>query len=287
MHFLDPADRVDQAFFLLILAFIVFAAGGPIMKIPLFGRSSALMSYSKFAKASKMAQVSSRFGMSVLYAPSSILGGIVHLHLASTDLGKLAALMMFLHFGKRTLECNFIHKFSGTMPLATSFFISLIYCVASTTVCYYGEAVGKVRSGEEHRCCQIRHSSFLNVTVAFSLQLVPINTSILQTPLLLFAIGLLGNLYHHHLLAILRKPGEKGYKIPMGGLFPFVAAPHYLFELVGWCGVAVLCNHATVWFMFFGMVAYLADRARAQTAYNLKKIDGYPEERRHIVPFLF
>mmetsp|Transcript_2079 Transcript_2079/g.3850 ORF Transcript_2079/g.3850 Transcript_2079/m.3850 type:complete len:262 (-) Transcript_2079:144-929(-) len=261
MHLLNPSDQIDQGFFVLILAFIIFAAGGPLLKIPLFGRSSALMSYSKFAsKAGVGAQVSSRLGMSVLYAPSSILGALAYLQVSSTYLGKLAALMMFLHFGKRVFECNCVHKFSGTMPLATSLFISLIYCVASTTVCYYSELVGK---------------------------LGPPSPSTLQVALLLFGVGLLGNLYHHHLLATLRKPGEKGYKVPQGGLFPLVAAPHYLFELVGWSGVAILCNHATVWFMFFGMVAYLADRARAQTSYNLKKIDGYPQERLHLIPYVF
>lgn len=36
---------------------------------------------------------------------------------------------------------------------------------------------------------------------------------------LMFVVGQLGNLYHHYLLATLRKPGEKGYKVPRGGLF--------------------------------------------------------------------
>merc|ERR1712159_294153 len=60
----------------------------------------------------------------------------------------------------------------------------------------------------------------------------------------LFAVGVIGNLYHHYLLATLRKPGEKGYKVPRGGCFEYVAAPHYFFELLGWAGVALVSQHA-------------------------------------------
>lgn len=44
---------------------------------------------------------------------------------------------------------------------------------------------------------------------------------------------LLCMLFHrsHIILANLRKPGEKGYKIPVGGAFNFVTCANYMFEV--------------------------------------------------------
>ena len=102
-----------------------------------------------------------------------------------------------------------------------------------------------------------------------------------------FIVGTLGNFYHHFLLANLRKPGEKEYKIPRGGCFEYVAAPHYLFELVAHLGVAMTTQHFVSYGMFAGMTAYLVERSMAQSDWNRKKIEDYPKSRRHIVPFLF
>jgi very-long-chain enoyl-CoA reductase len=38
----------------------------------------------------------------------------------------------------------------------------------------------------------------------------------------------------HIILSNLRKPGEKGYKIPRGGLFNYVTCANYTFEIWGW-----------------------------------------------------
>jgi very-long-chain enoyl-CoA reductase len=35
----------------------------------------------------------------------------------------------------------------------------------------------------------------------------------------------------HVILANLRKPGEKGYKIPQGGAFNYVTCANYMFEV--------------------------------------------------------
>ena len=40
----------------------------------------------------------------------------------------------------------------------------------------------------------------------------------------------LGNFWSHLILAGLRKPGDKGYKIPKGGLFNYVTCANYTFE---------------------------------------------------------
>ena len=38
--------------------------------------------------------------------------------------------------------------------------------------------------------------------------------------------------------------------------------------------------------MLVGMTLYLVERAMAQTAWNIKKLDAYPTKRKHIVPYL-
>ena len=97
-----------------------------------------------------------------------------------------------------------------------------------------------------------------------------------------------GNFYHHFLLATLRNPGEKAYKVPTGGLFEYVAAPHYLFEIIGWYGMAIASQHSINLLTCVGMTVYLFERATAQSEWNRKNLkDKYPLSRKHIVPFIF
>lgn len=55
---------------------------------------------------------------------------------------------------------------------------------------------------------------------------------------------MIGNLYHHMLLRNLRSQtrqgGVKQYYVPRGGLFEFVACPHYLFEILTFLGAACM-----------------------------------------------
>ena len=153
-------------------------------------------------------------------------------------------------------------RYSGGMPLATSVMIASGYTLVAWTVCHYASVVP------------------LSYASDYSF---PIGTS-------LFLIGLAGNLYHHYLLASLRTSGEKGYKVPMGGFFELaggLAAPHYLFELVGWLGVVFIAQHVNVLLVFIAMAVYLFDRAAAQTEWNRDKIPAYPVSRKNILPYIF
>jgi hypothetical protein len=82
-----------------------------------------------------------------------------------------------------------------------------------------------------------------------------------------------GNLYHHYLLANLRggskkTDGEKKYVAPKGGLFNYVAAPHYFFELLGWLGIAVVAQQMNAYLVFLSMASYLSGRAYSQNGWN-------------------
>ena len=107
----------------------------------------------------------------------------------------------------------------------------------------------------------------------------------------LFALGSAGNLYHHSKLAALRKgstPSAK-YIAPRGGLFNFVAAPHYLFELMAWLGIAIASEHGNAYLVFTSMLSYLSGRAVAQNRWNKEQFSAkeWPIERKNLVPFLF
>ena len=260
-----------------ILAFFVLVPGlGPRLGIPGFGRGGGLMSYSKFAhaadKVTSSCVVRSRLGMTMMYAPSALLAfatwGYVNDHdPASHDFrAHHVAVLVMLHFLKRTGECLFLHKYSGTMPMVSSAFIGAFYCV----------------------------SVLIMVSFAYFSDQHAVELGLSQDPIVqhvgfaLFAAGELGNLYHHYLLANLRKPGETAYKVPAGGLFEFVAAPHYLCEIVAWAGIACIMQHVAGWLVVAAITFYLTERAVAQSKWNRSKLGSkYPRNRGHILPFLF
>ena len=106
----------------------------------------------------------------------------------------------------------------------------------------------------------------------------------------LFAVGSAGNLYHHHLLASLRSPKAKSaaskakYVLPTGGLFEYVAAPHYLFELLAWLGLSLTVHHAHVYGVLASMTSYLAGRAVSQNRWNREKFGEEWGGRRNLIP---
>ena len=194
--------------------------------------------------------------MFMLYFPACVYAVT---RLEQTGRARVIAIMVMVHFLKRCLECLFVHRYSGKMPVASSAFISFFYTLLAFSCSYFTESVA---TGKFENWCEVWGYR-------------------------LFFVGILGNGYHHYLLATLRKPGEKGYKVPRGGFFEFVATPHYFFELIGWYSISLASQHAMVFLFAFAMSVYLFDRAVAQSDWNRRKIPGYPKSRKVIVPFVF
>jgi len=233
--------------------------------------------YSKFVsdsenskqKQKKETMVGSRTGMLLFYSPSLVVS--VFLPACGIVSHTLGNYLCMIHFLKRVLEVLLLHKYSGSVALGLS----------STIGFYY---------------------ALLSAMVACVATLEP-SPDAMYAGICLFAVGIIGNFYHHFLLANLRlavhdnnnidaKPsssaGEKRYFVPRGGLFKFVAAPHYLFELIGWLGIAIVCNHANAYLIFASMASYLGGRSVSQNNWNRKKFPKeWPRTRKNLIPFLF
>lgn len=268
----DFSARVDQLVVFFLVFFIFTATLANRLNIPFLTRDGGLLTYSKFAQGVKVGpDLPSRVGMVMLYAPSMVIGcynlvmiGALTPAAIFSNRGALLSAMVVIHFGKRVLECMFLHKYSGSMPFASSAMISVFYSIISLCATHYATLAEPINAN---------------------------NGMIRSVAVVLFVIGLLGNFYHHYLLATLRKPGEKHYKVPHGGFFDFlggVATPHYTFELVGWLGVALAAQHLVLVGNLVAMTCYLCDRAVAQSEWNrLALKDQYPKTRKHIFPMVF
>lgn len=214
---------------------------------------------------SKRVLVPSRLGMVGLYAPALVVASLaVHHHQEVNGRELLISSMLGLHFGKRVLECLFLHRYSGAMPIETSVGIGAYYALMTKLVIYQQ-------------------------------QILPMSTYYgnaglitLKTGAALFAIGELGNLAHHALLAHGRAAAKtKGaYVVPQGGLFTLTTCPHYLFEVVAWLGIAVTASQLNAYLLALSMFSYLAGRAKAQREWYRAKFPDFPPERTCIVPFL-
>merc|ERR1712071_187417 len=205
-----------------------------------------------------MGTIPTKLGMLIIYTPALCTAAFTYLSQYGHS-RSLANIFSIIHFLKRDLEVMFLHKYSGTMDLPTAIMIGTWDSLVAFLVL-------SVASPERTRTVSIIGS-------------------------VLFTIGMLGNLYHHYLLSCLRGKTHtnKHYVAPRGGLFEFVATPHYLFELVTWLGIAVVSQHLNVYLVFTSMSSYLSGRSVAQNKWNRDhfKDAEWPITRKNILPFIF
>ncbi|OEL22684.1 hypothetical protein BAE44_0016297 [Dichanthelium oligosanthes] len=176
---------------------------------------------------------------------------------------QLLSAALAVHFLKRVLEVLFVHRYSGSMPLATALLISSSYLFIGVAMIY------------------VQHLSYNLPEPAVNL---------LYPGLLVFAVGITGNFYHHYLLSRLRDGGggdDKGYKIPRGGLFELVACPHYLFEIIGFFGLAMMSQTVYALTVAFGSAVYLACRSSATRRWYASKFEEFPARVKALVPYVW
>ncbi|GLJ18423.1 hypothetical protein SUGI_0326470 [Cryptomeria japonica] len=244
------------------------------------------LKYSKFNQGSSSGvQLSSRTAMLIFYLPSFLIAvfflfckllwvnasilleklGLLQISISlqlHQDAGLrfiILATAVALHFLKRVFEVLFIHQYSGGITMSTTVIVSFLYSFSSANLLYAMQISEGLTSP--------------------SVDLMPLG-------LVLFVVGISGNLYHHYLLSGLRKKGEKGYVLPKGGLFEFVVCPHYLFEIIGFLGIAFISQTAFGFCQFSFVFLYLLARSLSTREWYVKKFEGFPSHRKALVPFI-
>jgi very-long-chain enoyl-CoA reductase len=159
----------------------------------------------------------------------------------------------------------FVHRYSGSMPVDTAVTIGTSYLLSTANMIY-----------AQH--------------LSRGLPDPPVD--LLYPGVAVFAVGIAGNFYHHYLLSKLRSGGggggggDKGYKIPRGGLFQLVTCPHYLFEILGFFGFAMIAQTVYALAVATGTAAYLAGRSCATRRWYESKFDEFPARIKALVPFV-
>lgn len=102
----------------------------------------------------------------------------------------------------------------------------------------------------------------------------------------IFLCGWVINIQADEILIHLRKPGETGYKIPLGGMYRFISCPNYFGEILEWIGFAVAAGSPAAWSFAAWTAANLAPRAFTHHKWYRQMFPDYPKERKALIPFL-
>jgi len=105
--------------------------------------------------------------------------------------------------------------------------------------------------------------------------------------LLVFLIGLYINIKSDNILMELRKENGSGYHIPNGFLYNKVSCPNYFGEILEWLGWFIMTlSPAGLVFLIWTM-ANLIPRAKSNHEWSIENIEGYPKDRKKVIPYLY
>ena len=106
--------------------------------------------------------------------------------------------------------------------------------------------------------------------------------------LFIFLCGFFLNKHSDRILKGLRSEDSESteFKVPYGGAFRLVSAPHYLGEILTWLGFAIASwSLPGLLFVLMTMVN-LVPRARSVHKWYLETFPDYPRDRKAIIPFV-
>lgn len=224
------------------------------------------LEYSKFWNVNshekqEKAKVPSKMGMIIAYTPS-LIACLSFFWIFPNDGIRFFMLnsAITIHSFKRVLEVLFVHKYSGAMAMHSAVTISSSYFIAFSSMIY----IQHLTKGSTEPSIDLKYFGFI-----------------------VFLVGIIGNFYHHFLLSKMRKKGEKGYKIPKGGLFSLVICPHYLFEIVTFLGFSLISQTLFSFTSTLGTLFYLMGRSHATRKWYLSKFEDFPRNVKALIPFVF
>jgi protein-S-isoprenylcysteine O-methyltransferase Ste14 len=102
--------------------------------------------------------------------------------------------------------------------------------------------------------------------------------------LAVFLAGLATNVQADEVLLRLRAPGERGYRIPHGGLYRWISCPNYLGEIMEWWGFALFTGSLSGVAFAVWTTANLLPRALSHHAWYRRTFPDYPADRRALIP---
>ena len=94
-----------------------------------------------------------------------------------------------------------------------------------------------------------------------------------------FFVGMGINIHSDHVIRSLRKPGDTGHHIPLGGMYRYVTSANYFGEIVEWTGFAILSWSPTGLLFVVWTFANLAPRSKSLSE---KYIQEFGDEYRSL-----
>ena len=103
---------------------------------------------------------------------------------------------------------------------------------------------------------------------------------------IMFVIGMAINFKSDNILLALRNSGQKGYSIPMGGLFKYVSCPNFFGEILEWAGFAIMSWSPAALAFFAWTLVNLLPRALDHHKWYITNFKEYPPDRKALIPFV-
>jgi very-long-chain enoyl-CoA reductase len=223
-------------------------------------------------------EINHRLGLTIGYiGPILILFYFLACYQGKKDDGKninlhyihiLATIFIWIHYGKRILECIFLHPVGvEKLRVFTTEFLGFVF--------YYwvlfGVLVGYVLF-ESNYFNKNNSPNIINV-VLFSI---------------LFLVSEYNNFKSHYILKEIKEKNSGQRGIPYGGMFEYVSCAHYFWELMSWTAFSLLTGLCTAWlFTLFSLISMGSIANKKHKIYINYFGDSYPKNRKAFIPFIF
>ncbi|XP_076463544.1 3-oxo-5-alpha-steroid 4-dehydrogenase 1-like [Babylonia areolata] len=173
---------------------------------------------------------------------------------------QVAVGLYLLHYFQRTFVFPLLIQGGKPTPVVT-FVMALLFCVVN----------GYLQGGHLLK--------YADLTTVPNVQF--------YAGIMTFLSGMLINIHSDHILRNLRKEGEKGYKIPRGGMFQYVSGANFFGECLEWTGFAVMCGTLPALAFAVFTVCNIGPRACQHHRWYQEKFEDYPKDRKALIPFVF